>query len=93
MTDKPATTAMTEKEIVENAAYWLNHTDPDAALHPLEKAAIAVHKLDILLRDATVAAALGTGLVTEFRYPVAAFRVRFGRFMPEAQQDLFSAPR
>lgn len=50
-----------------------------------------IGQLDAALKDPAVSRLLGQGLTSEFRHPVVAFRMRFHDFMPEGQQDLFSA--
>jgi hypothetical protein len=50
-----------------------------------------IGQLDAALKDPAVARLLGQRLTNEFRHPVVAFRMRFPDFMPEGQQDLFSA--
>ncbi|MGN6154040.1 MAG: hypothetical protein ACTHOH_18870 [Lysobacteraceae bacterium] len=63
-----------------------------AELHPLAGLGRLVQQLDVALKDPAIAGLIGPGLAREFRMPVVAYRTRFGETMPEAQQDLFSAP-
>ncbi|WP_320201767.1 hypothetical protein RMR16_026690 (plasmid) [Agrobacterium sp. rho-13.3] len=57
----------------------------------LARFAKSVEALDYLLKKPRLANALGANLIAEFKHPMVAFRTRFRAYVPEAQQDLFSA--
>lgn len=61
------------------------------AVEPIAAVASLVQQLDQALQQPGVPGQLGH-LSTEFQYAIVAFRSRFRSYLPDAQQDLFSAP-
>lgn len=63
---------------------------PSTEAEPLALIASLVQQLDHALQQPGVDAQLGH-LSQEFQYAIVAFRSRFRTYLPQAQQDLFSA--
>lgn len=64
---------------------------PDALPDPMYELGRTVDRLQRLLADPAVSGAIGSGLKLEFTCAIVAFRSRFHRYLPQSQQDLFSA--
>lgn len=74
-----------------NEAKPLLRVDYSTVEDDLARFARSVAALEYLLKKPRIAKALGTNLMAEFQHPMVAFRTRFRAYVPEAQQDLFSA--